>query len=257
MMKKYDDMGMGVKAFEAYEDMPDEKKDVYVRGLEEKYKRLKAYKNELDEEDNNIYKKEIYNMSTEEKKPDVGFSNDEIKAIADNNAELTKQLHSLMEAQKQTNSLQATMLEDLTAKAKDSKVEKVLHSLSSGDTPKLEVNQLEKAKALLLNADDDKKVKFAFGDKEVEKTQFELAVDFMNTLPEQKQVHVSDSIVKKDGDFEVSDAELMQADRSSQQSVDSVIANKKFMAKNKTIDFSTATEDELQEAMISDGLLAN
>jgi hypothetical protein len=139
---------------------------------------------------------------------------------------------------------------------KKQKIEKVLNSLVSGDSPRLEVSQLEKAQALLMGSDDVNAVKFSVDGKEVEKTQFALFSEFLGSLPEIQQVHNSKSIVKSEGDLSVSNDDLEDLGSFTSESAESLMKFKKVQANTK-VDFSQMSEEEILKVYQNEDVFTN
>lgn len=227
--------GFGCKkrmSFESFAKLTDEEKQEYLETMKDKFKKGDK-------------------MEGKEKEPAVAkFSFDD---ILEKNSELEKKLNSLLESESRRSEALESRIADYERKARSERVEKIMYSLTNTDSPKLLPAMADKARLLLNNADDSKKVNYSFDGQSLEKSVFELAVDLLESLPENKQVFSNNSIVANQDDIKVFASEIEKG-----TDVDSVIAFKKaekhFALQVK--DINNLTEDELMAYYKSQGLIA-
>jgi hypothetical protein len=227
--------GFGCKkrmSFESFAKLTDEEKQEYLETMKDKFKKGDK-------------------MDGKEKEPVAAkFSFDD---ILEKNSELEKKLNSLLESESRRAEALESRIADYERKARAERVEKIMYSLTNTDVPKLLPAMADKARLLLNNADDSKKVNYSFDGQNLEKSVFELAVDLLESLPENKQVFSNDSIVANQDDIRIFASEIEKG-----TDVDSVIAFKKaekhFSLQGK--DINNLTEDEIMAYYKSQGLIA-
>jgi hypothetical protein len=230
---KMQDFGCGKKgmAYGAFMDLPEEEQAKYLSMMQEMFKG----------------KGEKMDGEKEPQEVEVNFSFNE---VARKSEELEKKLNSLMQAEsKRAEALEARIAE-YEKKAKSERVEKILFNLSGADSVKLLPAVVDKARMLLMSADDSKKVSYSVDGAQVEKSVFDLATDLLNSLPDSKQVFSAKSIVASQDDVQVFDNEIKDG-----LSVDSVLASKKIAKKYSSENLANLSEAELFKIYANEGVI--
>jgi hypothetical protein len=238
---KMESFGCGSKkmSYESFQKLSDDEKQQYLDIM----KNLSMKEGESEEEDD---------MPMVEKEPEkmpVGkFS---VEAVLKKNEELEKKLNSLVEAEGRRADILEARIQEYERKAKSEKVDKVIFSLSGADNLKLLPSMADKARALLMAADESQKVNYSVEGQTVEKSQFDLTVEFLNNLPSQKAVFSAKSIVASQDDVSVSEDEIKGG-----LSIDSVLAVKKIAKKyGQEKDLTRMSESELLNMYAGEGLI--
>lgn len=235
--------GPGKKmSYEAFAQLTDDEKQMYLDII----KNLSA---EEGGEQEGEGEGEMPMMDNQPAKQPVGkFS---IESVLKKNEELEKKLNSLVEAENRRADILEARIQEYEKKAKSERVDKVIFSLSSADNLKLFPAMADKARALLMAADESQKVNYSVDGQTVEKSQFDLTVEFLNGLPSQKAVFSAKSIVASQDDVSVSEDEVKGG-----LSVDSVLAAKKVAKKyGQEKDLSKMSESELLSVYAGEGLI--
>ncbi len=230
---KMQDFGCGKKgmAYGAFMDLPEEEQAKYLSMMQEMFKG----------------KGEKMDGEKEPQEVEVNFS---FNDVARKNEELEKKLNSLMQAEsKRAEALEARIAE-YEKKAKSERVEKILFNLSGTDSVKLLPAVVDKARMLLMSADDSKKVSYSVDGGQAEKSVFDLATDLLNSLPDSKQVFSAKSIVASQDDVQVFDNEIKDG-----LSVDSVLASKKIAKKYSSENLANLSEAELFKIYANEGVI--
>jgi len=239
---KMDSFGLGGKkmSYESFQKLSDDEKQQYLDIM----KNLSMKEGEGEEESEDMPMMENEPV----KQPVVKFS---IEKVLKKNEELEKKLNSLVEAENRRADILEARIQEYEKKAKSERVDKVVFSLSGADNLKLLPAMADKARALLMAADESQKVNYSVDGQTVEKSQFDLTVEFLNGLPSQKAVFSAKSIVASQDDVSVSEDEVQGG-----LSVDSVLAAKKVAKKyGQEKDLSKMSESELLSVYAGEGLI--
>lgn len=237
---KMESFGCGSKkmSYESFQKLSDDEKQQY----------LDIMKNLSMKEEDEEESEEMMTEKEPEKMPVGKFS---IEKVLKKNEELEKKLNSLVEAENRRADILEARIQEYEKKAKSERVDKVIFSLSGADNLKLLPSMADKARALLMAADESQKVNYSVDGQTVEKSQFELTVEFLNGLPSQKAVFSAKSIVASQDDVSVSEDEIKGG-----LSVDSVLAVKKIAKKyGQEKDLSKMSESELLSVYAGEGLI--
>lgn len=237
---KMESFGCGGKkmSYESFQKLSDDEKQQY----------LDIMKNLSMKEEDEEESEEMMTEKEPEKMPVGKFS---IEKVLKKNEELEKKLNSLVEAENRRADILEARIQEYEKKAKSERVDKVIFSLSSADNLKLLPAMADKARALLMAADESQKVNYSVDGQTVEKSQFDLTVEFLNGLPSQKAVFSAKSIVASQDDISVSEDEVQGG-----LSVDSVLAVKKVAKKyGQEKDLSKMSESELLSVYAGEGLI--
>ena len=227
------------KSFEEFEAMPEDEKDGYLKSMKDMIDEKKEMMQEKKEKQKGVFAMEQEKMTAD------------LQAVIERNQELERRLNSLAEVESKRTELLEAKLQEYERKIKSERVEKVLFSLIRSEQPKLLPAHEIKAKALLMSADDNKKVNYSIDGNNIEKSFFELAVDLLESLPEIKQSYSEKSIVAKGENVSVSSDEVEPG-----MDVNTLLAAKSVAKKYENDkDISKLSEAELLKVYAAEGLI--
>ena len=248
-MKKYIDKSMKSKSFPDFLKMKEDEKDMYMKHMEEEYARY--IDEDKKKEYKNNFKLEGLGMPEATQSNDFSSVEKELNEIRAERATYKTAMDAMVSQMKEENEFYKKEFQALQMKKKQDAVNSIVDVLINSNVPKLLPAQKSKAIFALMGADDSKKVNYSIDGVDVEKSNFDLVVDLLNSLPENKQEFETESIVRSDSGISITDKEVSLANVSPE----SLLLDKQIRAKYADKNLDVMSEDELIELYKIEGAI--